>query len=536
MFSVSEKLKTLSKSLPKAVILRRVASVKIKNTIIFRDFNLIESYLILMLSKESSKVLDYVPAPICVSDKDNSCVFVNKAWRQFTGLTFEETKGFGWQKALHPDDEDKIQLPMKEGDEAQFELRLRRHDGEFAWVLCLATKENELFTKVIIDVSAKITQQKAAEEKAQRVSDFLTSVLEGIPDPIFVKDREHRWVEGNKAFFDMFGLPKEKLLGKSDYEFFPKEEADVFWEKDNEVFATEQIVDNFETFTHNNETRTLFTRKVVVTNPEGEKILVGAIRDISELEKIKGRLERAVQELTESNEELERFAYVASHDLQEPLRMVVNFTGLLEKRYGDKLDENAKQYIRFASDAARHMETLVDDLLEYARLDEEMSHMGETNAAEVLEYVKTNLAEAIKEKKASVVCKTSLPVLSNNNPVKLAQLLQNIIGNAIKYSKPDTAPKIEISCEEIVEDDKEYWQFAIADNGIGIDEEYYKRIFNPFKRLHSREEYPGTGIGLAICKKIAEAMNGDIKVESKLDEGSTFYFTIPKMENDILSI
>ena len=491
------------------------------------------------MDAEKYEAFNCLPAIICVLDGEGNCLFANKAWEDFTNISVEDAKGKGWQKAVLEEDLEEfpdLEEVLKNNDHHICEFRLRKAGGSYAWMTSTANRSGDVFIKVMADVSDMTMQLKQAEEKERRATEFLKSVLDGIPDPIFVKDREHVWIEGNKAFFEMFGdIEKEKILGKSDYEFFPKEEADIFWEKDNEVFVTEGVVDNFETFTRDNETRTLFTRKVVVTNPNGEKILVGAIRDITELEKIKDRLERAVEGLTESNEELERFAYIASHDLQEPLRVVVNFTGLLKKRYGDRLDDEAHKYIEFASEAAHRMEALIADLLEYARLDEEGSRNSEVRCTEILDYVKNGLVDLMEARGAIVESKSNLPVLSNCNPVRLVQLMQNLITNAIKYTADDMKPKVEISCEEVSTEDGEFWQFSFKDNGIGIEKEYYERIFNPFKRLHTSDEYSGTGIGLAICKKIVAAMEGEIWVESEYGKGSTFYFTIPKSPSDGVS-
>ena len=233
------------------------------------------------------------------------------------------------------------------------------------------------------------------------------------------------------------------------------------------------------------------------------------------------------EHLTRSNEELERFAYVASHDLQEPLRMVVNFTKLLEQKYGKKLDDQALEYIAFASDGAIRMQELIDDLLEYSRLDEEASRTEPTDLNDTMEIIRQNLQESIEHSGAQITTQ-NLPVVLAN-PIRIMRVLQNLVGNALKYQKADNTPKIHISAEE----KDGAWLISVKDNGIGMKQEYCDKIFEPFKRLHGKEEYMGTGMGLAICRKIIEFKDGKIWAESELDKGSTFYFTLPILDPEL---
>ena len=227
------------------------------------------------------------------------------------------------------------------------------------------------------------------------------------------------------------------------------------------------------------------------------------------------------QDLERSNAELKRFAYVASHDLQEPLNHVSNYVQLLEMRYGDHLDEDAKDFIGFAVDGVSLMQTLIDDVLVYSKVDSQGSEFTTTDVGVALEQALTNLQKRIHESKAQIIVADSLPTLRADS-TQLMQLFQNLIVNAIKFrsTKP---PKIEIRVERLEDE----WLFSVQDNGIGIDPQFSERIFIIFQRLHTRDEYPGTGMGLAICKKIIECHRGKIWVESELGQGSTFFFTIP---------
>jgi light-regulated signal transduction histidine kinase (bacteriophytochrome) len=240
----------------------------------------------------------------------------------------------------------------------------------------------------------------------------------------------------------------------------------------------------------------------------------------AELEATNRQLQQLNQELTRSNHDLQQFAYIASHDLREPLRMVTSFTQLLAKRYAGQLDADADQIINFAVDGAERMEVLIDGLLAYCRLGSQADTFQLVNCEEILDQVLANLQLAITETNTQI-SRTALPTIIGDAS-QLIQLFQNLIANSIKY-RTDAAPVIEIGAAQ----QEQEWLFWVKDNGIGIDPQYGDRIFQIFQRLHTRQEYPGTGIGLAICHKIVEYHDGKIWVESNPPQGSTFYFTVP---------
>ena len=233
-------------------------------------------------------------------------------------------------------------------------------------------------------------------------------------------------------------------------------------------------------------------------------------------------LEHAVKMLEQKNTELEQFAYAASHDSQEPLRMVTGFLTQLEKKYGSSFDEKAKQYIHFAVDGAQRMRRLILDLLEFSRIGRIQDPPEEVDLNNIINEIILLYHTEIKEKSAVIVTE-KLPVIYSHRSA-VTQVFQNLIGNALKYSQEALPVQINISVQE----QEKYWQFSVADNGIGIQPEYFEKIFVIFQRLHDREKYPGTGIGLAITKKIVDNMGGSIRVQSEEGRGSTFYFTILK--------
>lgn len=273
----------------------------------------------------------------------------------------------------------------------------------------------------------------------------------------------------------------------------------------------------------------VFDKGYIIRDEKGDPVrMIGTTQDISQqketealLLELNNRLKRRAEELTNSNIELERFAYVASHDLQEPLRMITSFLQLLKKRYDDKLDETATQYINFAVDGAERMKTLIMDLLDYSRVGSNTDPNDNVDLNLLIEDIKDIFGKTIDEVKATITV-SHLPVVKGTR-TQLFQLFQNLISNAIKYQKKEP-PIIQIRYKE----EKDHYLFEVQDNGIGIDPAFHDKIFVIFHRLHSRSEYSGTGIGLAICKKIVERHNGNIWLKSIPAEGSTFFFTLSK--------
>ncbi|RPJ66184.1 MAG: PAS domain S-box protein [Acidobacteria bacterium] len=247
-----------------------------------------------------------------------------------------------------------------------------------------------------------------------------------------------------------------------------------------------------------------------------------AQQEIAERRQSEERLRQATEELTRSNKELELFAYVASHDLQEPLRMIGSYVQLLARRYSGKLDEDADEFIGFAVDGASRMQRIINDLLAYSRVGTKGRPFLPTDLEQVWLQATANLQVTIEER-AAVLTHDPLPTVSGDEP-QFIQLFQNLLGNAVKFCPAPTTPEVHLSCRE--EDGR--WVFSLRDNGIGIDPQYFERIFQIFQRLHDRTQFPGTGIGLALCRKIVERHGGGIRVESEPGRGATFIFTIPR--------
>jgi two-component system sensor histidine kinase/response regulator len=254
-------------------------------------------------------------------------------------------------------------------------------------------------------------------------------------------------------------------------------------------------------------------------------ILIRSIRYAIERNHHEEELLKVTENLKRSNSELERFAYVASHDLQEPLRNIISFSQLLVRRYQGRLDDDADEFIGYIVEGGKRMQHLVNDLLEYSRVETRGKPLESTDCREVFETAMRNLYNQIQINHA-VITADPLPVV-RADPVQLGMVFQNLIGNAIKFRKDNEQPRIHISAEKI----DTAWKVAIRDNGIGIDPAFFDRIFEIFQRLHTREKFPGTGVGLAIVKKIVERHGGEVWVESEPGVGSTFYFTLPAADS-----
>jgi signal transduction histidine kinase len=280
-----------------------------------------------------------------------------------------------------------------------------------------------------------------------------------------------------------------------------------------------------------------FGERIVPRGPKDIRAIAADVEDmrqriVDELEASRSAqqaLDEQTIDLRRSNAELEQFAYVASHDLQEPLRQVASFCQLLEKRYGDKLDERGVEYISFAVDGAKRMQVLINDLLAFSRVGRLNATSTEVNLDAALDTALTNLSTAIEESGAQIVRPAEGLPHVDGDPTLIVMVWQNLIGNAVKFRRDGVPPKVVIECDRRVGDgdDEDDWIFTVTDNGIGIPQEFTDKVFVIFQRLHGRDAYGGTGIGLALCKKIVEHHGGNIWIDTSTAEGTRFYFTLP---------
>jgi len=330
-------------------------------------------------------------------------------------------------------------------------------------------------------------------------------------------------VYANEAFLDLCGYSAEEIIGKN-CRFLQGDDTDKKSVKEisKAVKTGEHIRINLKNYRKDGK---MFWNDLLVSPivDETGKIthFIGMQLDITDRISYMEKLEATQKRLRESNAELEQFTYAASHDLQEPLRMVNSYLQLLNKRYSADLDDDARLFLDFGMEGASRMQQLIDDLLSLSRITSSQRKFKATNLVEAVERATFNLKLLIEETGA-VIHVDDLPTVNADGP-QIVQLLQNLIGNAIKYRHPDRTPEITIKAEK----SSRRCVISIVDNGIGIDEQYHKRIFEVFQRLHTRAEYSGTGVGLALCAKIVERHNGKLWVESNQNSGSTFKFSLP---------
>ncbi|MCR4423928.1 MAG: ATP-binding protein [candidate division WOR-3 bacterium] len=377
------------------------------------------------------------------------------------------------------------------------------------------------------ELSRMLTRYFVQETELRREKERTQMYLDVAGVIIVAMDREGKVTLINRKGRQVLGYQEEEVLGKEWFEnFLPATARDKPRAVFKRLMAGEvEPLAEYENpvLTRDGTERLIHWHNVVIKDEAGK--IVGTLssgEDITEKKKAERELQEKAEELRRSNQELERFAYVASHDLQEPLRMVGSYVGLLARRYKGKLDSDADEFINFAVDGVTRMQRLINDLLTYSRVGTRGKEPVPTDSNEVLKRALTNLKVAIEEKNAEIECQPLPVVLADER--QLEQLFQNLIGNALKFTREK--PRVEVRAERV----DGMWRFAVKDNGIGIDPKFSEKVFEIFLRLHTREEYPGTGIGLAVCKKIVERHGGKIWFESEVGKGTTFFFTLPPAE------
>ena len=370
----------------------------------------------------------------------------------------------------------------------------------------------------ILSAFVDITGLKQAQKDLRASQELLQSVIDNTPALVYSLDLEGRFLLINRPLEKLFGHTNAEMIGHSRAEFIEPELAEQHRINDLEIFRSGEPKIFEEENMEPDGRHVYLTTKFPLRDANGNIYAVcGISTDMTERKLIE-------EELIRSNAELEQFAYIASHDLQEPLRAVAGMVQLLQKRYEGQLDERADEYIKHAVDAAARMQSLIQALLSYSRAQRDNQPMEQVDAGTSLQLALKNLDTSIRDNHA-VITADALPRV-HANPAQLTQLFQNLIGNAIKFRR-DVEPQIHISATKLTD----AWQFSVRDNGIGIEPQYFERIFMIFQRLHTQREFSGTGIGLALCKKIIERHGGRIWVESQPEHGSVFHFTLPLRRN-----
>ena len=384
-----------------------------------------------------------------------------------------------------------------------------------------------LLTDLAADMAYGITSLRhraakaRAEEALQQSEERYRGLVELSPEAVLV-NRNGRIVLVNPAALRLFGASSaEQLLGKSPLELFHPEFHALVRERIGRVLDGERTSFLEERIVRLDGVAVDVEVVGSAVMDQGERAVQVLLRDITERKRAQVALQQTAEDLRRSNRDLEQFAYVASHDLQEPLRAVGGYVKLLQHRFPDKLDAKARDYVAGAFEGATRMERLITDLLAYSRVGTHGGNFASADLEAVLEHALNNLAPAINYDRATIT-HDALPALSVD-ATQIMQLFQNLIGNALKF-RGESPPSIHVGAQR----EQGRWVFSVCDNGIGIEPQYYEKIFQIFQRLHTRKAYPGTGIGLAICKRIVERHGGTIWLESQPGQGSTFFFALPE--------
>jgi len=364
-----------------------------------------------------------------------------------------------------------------------------------------------------VSVVRDITERRKTEEQAKEANERLIRTLESITDGFLFLDRDWRYTYFNQRGAEIIGMRVEDLLGKIVWDLFPHAKEGKFYTEYHKAMDTMQPT-HFEEFYP--EPLNLWLETHCYPSKEG---LAVYFSDITERKTIEENLRR-------SNAELEQFAYVASHDLQEPLRMIIGHLGLLELKLSDRIDDDTRQNFEMAIAGGMRMKALIDDLLEYSRVESRGRPFEDVEMNEVVERAAQNIAKTMEEVGAELVVHPLPSIWADE--MQMTQLVQNLLSNAMKFHGKEK-PRVEISSTEMNAE----IIFAVKDNGIGLNMAYADRIFQMFQRLNSGSKYPGTGIGLAIAKKIIERHSGRIWVESEEGKGATFFFSIPRKDGDV---
>ncbi len=364
-----------------------------------------------------------------------------------------------------------------------------------------------------------------AVEKLRESEEKYRSLIDGVQDyAIFTLDPGGKVISWNAGAERIKGYKAEEIIGQNFSRFYPQTDIDQGKPEKELHLAATSGRSEIEHWRMRKDGSRFWANVVITAARDSAGLLLGfseISRDISERKESEEHLVKKVAELKRSNDELEKFASVASHDLQEPLRMVASFTQLLAKRYKGRLDSDADEFIGYAVDGSNRMQNLIKDLLTYSRAGRDGKKLREISSAAALNTALTGLRATIVESGAEVT-QEALPALTTDDG-QLALVFQNLVGNAIKYRSAEV-PRIHVSATK---NDGKEWIFSVRDNGLGIEPQYFERIFVLFQRLHGQTEFKGSGIGLAICKKILERLGGRIWVESQPTKGSTFYFALP---------
>ena len=488
---------------------------------------------------------------VWTNDPDGYMTSEQPDWAALTGQRFEQYRDYGWSGALHPDDRERTigrwQAAVAARGRFEDEHRVMTASGEYRTysvrAIPLLGAGGELLEWVGLHTDVTPLREAEAALKAINadLSNFNALLLDSAGEGVFGLDHAGRAIFANPAAAALLGYTVEELKGqpmhtlihsrRPDGSLYPevdcpvsqmlsggehharRVEGEVFWRKDGSAMPVEYVV------------TPLKPTNAGTGEDQGSQGVVLIFQDVTAAQSARKALESAILELERSNRELEQFAYVSSHDLQEPLRTVGSYAELLGRRYRGKLDPRADQYLDFMQEAVTRMRQLINDLLLFSRIGKNEVVLRPVALAEVMRNVRDSLETVLRENGAELLWQ-DLPVVQGN-AVQLGQLMSNLVANSLKFRSPGIPPRVEVQSRS----EGDFAYLTVSDNGIGIAPEFQERVFGLFQRLHRREEYEGTGLGLAICRKIAQTHGGEIWLESDAgtdaERGTTVHLRLP---------
>jgi PAS domain S-box-containing protein len=486
-------------------------------------------------SEKLRTVIETIGDMLFITDPDLNLVNVNEVAAHMLGFDDrEQLNGMSILEAVAEIDRNRFAVDMGKALTSKFIKDIQEYT--------LVTRNGNQFdveanTEILLDIAGMsaglvitardVTERKQMQDALRLSEEKLRTMFESMRDGIVLTDVTGTIIEVNEAAVRMHGYTdKSAMIGRNGIELVAERDHERVLEAASKQSKGENPREISETHTLVRADGTEFeseSSRSVLRDGDGKVVgFIAAERDVTERKRMQEKLQKALEELKRSNTELQDFAYVASHDLQEPLRMVSSYLTLLARRYKGKLEQDADEFIEYAVDGAERMQGLIEALLTYSRVNTRGKPPEPTECEEILKQALNNLLVAIEEKNAEVTHDPLPGIMADG--IQMVQLFQNLIGNGIKFQAQGQRPHVHISAE----DEGDEWLFSFRDNGIGIDPESSERIFIIFQRLQARGEYPGTGIGLSVCKRIVERHGGRIWVESEVGKGATFKFTLPK--------
>jgi PAS domain S-box-containing protein len=476
------------------------------------------------------------PLPLWMIAKDDfSFIAVNDATANLYGYTSDEFLQSNVSIIRPKEDIGQQQELLREELKGPTDRGIVRHVKKDGTIIFVNVIVNDIMfegRRVRLGLTTDVTEKLKAEESLKKSEANLKTIMDATDTAYALLDKDLNVISFNQTAVKFVNNQFQHTPVKGDKlaDYFPKERFSQFLNYTHQVLQGKNISYEINYPQPDGSVLWYYIRLFPITNDQGAIFgLMLALSNITDhktseihLEQLNENLQKHAKELAISNAELEQFAFVASHDLQEPLRMVTSFMTQLEKKYGSVIDDKGRQYINFAVDGAKRMRQIILDLLDFSRVGNTEDDMEEVSFNKLLNEILALYRRQIEELKANITIE-DLPTLQTfKAPAR--QVFQNLVGNSLKYHKAGRPPVIQISCKET----KTHFQFSVKDNGIGISPKYFDKIFIIFQRLHNKDEYSGTGMGLAITKKIVETLGGKIWVESEEGKGSTFYFTLPK--------